>query len=320
MQIQSKFVLQRYTSKVPGLRNDCVSWNSSQDTPKITGVPPHVLLMSKVEELLQKFSALRVDIKGDIGGMLDIRGVGGSEFHTNQILDAIKNSAASAICVTEVSRLTDEESSDEDVIAITDEESAIISVDVDDSDHHPELLGIVERRRRSTAKKIMSKRKLTMGYHHGKLQVLPPLWKFPKMNAKQLIANWYVGNVREKIPPYALLSHNNVAHLGSAQTPNLGKTKLRQMRLVMTLIERYARIERCYEEDKNKWTTEYARVIWEKIGAKYIGAKFGGTNRNAELSWKTLYNKMMKAKAFSSCNLPSVLTPVSIHNIDIAIV
>ena len=65
-------------------------WNSTQDTPKITGVPPHVLLISKVEELLQKFSALRVDIKGDIGGMLDIRGVGGSEYHTNQILDAIK--------------------------------------------------------------------------------------------------------------------------------------------------------------------------------------------------------------------------------------
>jgi len=205
-------------------------------------------------------------------------------------------------------------------MVINDEESAIISADVDENDPHPELQGIVERKRRSTAKKIMSQRKLTMGYHHGKLQVLPPLWNFPKMNAKQLIDNWYVGNVREKIPPYALLSHHNVAHLGSVNTPNLGKTKLRQMRLVMTLIERYARIERCYEEDKNKWTTEYARVIWEKIGAKYIGAKFGGTNRNAELSWKTLYNKMMKAKAFSSCNLPSVLTPVSIHNIAIAIV
>ena len=89
----------------------------------------------------------------------------------------------------------------------------------------------------------------------------------------------------------------------------------------MTLIERYARIEQCYEEDKNKWTTEYARLIWEKIGAKYIGAKFGGKNRNAELSWKTLYNKMMKAKAFSSSNLPSLVTPLSpIHNIDIAIV
>ena len=56
-----------------------------------------------------------------------------------------------------------------------------------------------------------------------------------------------------------------------------------------------------------------------KIGAKYIGAKFGGKNRNAELLWKTMYNKMMKAKAFSSSNLPSFVAPLrTIHNIDIA--
>ena len=40
--------------------------------------------------------------------------------------------------------------------------------------------------------------------------------------------------------------------------------------------------------------------MWEKVGTKYIGAKFGGKNRNAELSWKTLFNKMMKAKAFTN--------------------
>ena len=139
-----------------------------------------------------------------------------------------------------------------------------------------------------------------MRYHHGKLQALPPWWQFPKMNAKQLMDNWYVGNTREKIPPLGMLSHQDVAHLGSAKTPNLGKVKLRQMRLVMSLIERYARIENCYEADKGKWTSEYTRIMWEKVGTKYIGAKFGGKNRNAELSWKTLFNKMMKAKAFTS--------------------
>lgn len=32
--------------------------------------------------------------ENDIGGMLHIRGVGGSECHTNQILDAMKKSQA----------------------------------------------------------------------------------------------------------------------------------------------------------------------------------------------------------------------------------
>ena len=68
----------------------------------------------------------------------------------------------------------------------------------------------------------------------------------------------------------------------------------------MSLIEQYARIKNCYEADKGKWASEYTRIMWKKVGTKYIGAKFGGKNRNAELSWKTLFNKMMKAKAFTS--------------------
>ena len=44
--------------------------------------------------------------------------------------------------------------------------------------------------------------------------------------------------------------------------------------------------------------------MWEKVGNEYIGAKFGGKNQNAKLSCNTLFNKMMKAKAFRSV-LPS---------------
>ena len=66
-------------------------WNSTEFTPKITGVPPHVLLMSKMENLLIKFDKMRGDIKEDFNGVLDNRGVGGSEYHTNQILEAIKS-------------------------------------------------------------------------------------------------------------------------------------------------------------------------------------------------------------------------------------
>lgn len=53
-------------------------WESSKFSPKITGVPPHVLLMAKMEELMLKFNTLRVDMKDDFGGILDHRGIGGS--------------------------------------------------------------------------------------------------------------------------------------------------------------------------------------------------------------------------------------------------
>ena len=91
-----------------------------------------------------------------------------------------------------------------------------------------------------------------MGYHHGKLQVLPPRWQCPKMNTKRLMDNWYVGNAREKIPPIGLLTYHNVVHLVTVKNPNLGKVKLRQMCLAMSLIERYAKFENWHEPDKGK--------------------------------------------------------------------
>ena len=53
-------------------------WNSTVDTPKITGVPPHVLLMAELEEIKIIFDALQNSIKNDIKDALDERGVGGS--------------------------------------------------------------------------------------------------------------------------------------------------------------------------------------------------------------------------------------------------
>lgn len=73
------------------------------------------------------------------------------------------------------------------------------------------------------------------------------------MNANQLINNWYIWNLRDNILPFTLLSHHNVAQLGSVNNLNAGKTKLRQMRLVIHLVKKYARIGQCYESDKDEW-------------------------------------------------------------------
>ena len=48
--------------------------------------------MDEMEVLKAKFEKLRLDINSDIKGMLNERGVGSNEFHTNSILDAIRES------------------------------------------------------------------------------------------------------------------------------------------------------------------------------------------------------------------------------------
>ena len=59
---------------------------------KINGVPPHVILMAEMDVLNAKFEKLWLDINDDIKWVLDKRGVGGNEFHTNSIIDAIRES------------------------------------------------------------------------------------------------------------------------------------------------------------------------------------------------------------------------------------
>ena len=48
--------------------------------------------------------------------------------------------------------------------------------------------------------------------------------------------------------------------------------------------------------NKDLWTSEYMKRMWEKIGEKYLISKFGGQNRNVDMSWEKLYNKMLKVK------------------------
>ena len=47
----------------------------------------------------------------------------------------------------------------------------------------------LERKKISEAKLKLKKRKLTVGFHHGRLQVLPVYWTFTDMTTKQFIVH-----------------------------------------------------------------------------------------------------------------------------------
>ena len=61
----------------------------------------------------------------------------------------------------------------------------------------------------------MKRRRVYVGFHNGKLQVLAPLWNFPKMTAKQLIDNWYIGDKKSGVPPFYYLTAKHVEHMGT---------------------------------------------------------------------------------------------------------
>ena len=103
---------------------------------------------------------------------------------------------------------------EEETICILDEDVYISDLTSDElsESESPEVRALGNCQWRYKTKEATKRRKLTIGFHHGQLQVLPPTWAFLKMNCKKLVHNLYVCNKGEWIPPLAMLSHNDVAH------------------------------------------------------------------------------------------------------------
>ena len=147
-----------------------------------------------------------------------------------------------------------------------------------------------------THRRGMNRRTLNFCFRCGGFHVLPPTSTYLRTTCKKLIDNWYVGNKREKIPLLQILSALNVVYLGTPGNRNAGKLKLRQMRCLMPTLGKYEKKEIKYLSNKALWTSEYVKIMWEKIGEKDLISKFDGQNGNGEMSWKTMYKNMLKAK------------------------
>ena len=65
------------------------SWNETKEVPELTGVPIHVLLMAEIDALWVKFNLIQVTKKHNINTALNERGIDGSNFYKNNILNVI---------------------------------------------------------------------------------------------------------------------------------------------------------------------------------------------------------------------------------------
>ena len=149
-------------------------------------------------------------------------------------------------------------------------------------------------------KRVMTRRWISVGFHNGKLKVLPSLWNFPKITAKQLIDKWYVEDKKSGVSPFYYLTAKHVEHLGTQNNKGLGGMNLRQMKSMIKVVERLGREKgRFRDMDGKHLNNEYEKVVWETVGP-IILRKYGPKNREAEMSWKTVYNNISKAKAFGN--------------------
>ena len=161
----------------------------------------------------------------------------------------------------------------------------------------------------------MKKRKIIVGFHHGKLNPLPSNWNFPKrLTVIALINMWHRGSTRDNVPAFKYLSAYNVAHIKQ------GKHTSQLMPKLMGKLKVFAE-EMDFWNPSHHWTGADVTTFWDKMWSKldpYLRTETQAKNgisfhksRQGQLSRRTCYNKMLKAGLFQRVYCPRVVQNTS---------
>lgn len=145
----------------------------------------------------------------------------------------------------------------------------------------------------------MKKRKLSVGFHHNKLNALPPDFVFPSMVVPQFISCYLVGDVEKNIPPLGTLSSADVMHFKSKKGKSIGNKVRGKMKPFMKIVEKYAREKGVWIKNKLDWTPALVTKMWDAISDEFA-ANFCKSKRPYELAWTACYDNMSKVNAFNN--------------------
>ena len=297
-------------------------WTKTADTPRFTGIPPHVQQLVKLEELERSLASAKDDIVNGVKAEMDKRGFSSTGFNTSEITEAI--SGMTEKIVKELLEQTDickkaavaaaGEATEQNqveraglVMHNEDEEWCSAQLRVEDVDINEdgeeeeaetatvaaERRELARKRRRKNETDQLNSRKLTVGVHHGRMNVLPQQWTFSSMTSLQLVQNWFIGDMRRNIPPLCNLDSKNVIHLkGGNRTRN-------KMKSFMRIVEEEAREKDVWIADPSKWDYRAATKMWEAIKPDF-SRKYCQTKRKRELAWSSVYANMSAANAFEN--------------------
>lgn len=274
-------------------------WDKTADTPSFTGIPPHVLMLCELEEVKKELRLVREGIIDGLKDAMDERGFASHDHNTKKIIDAM-NAQTQKIFETLAAR---DKNIDNIARSGQDEEAVVIEAEDAESDNeyeaeiqkdvgvtHEEVLAM--RKRRQKAREFQKKRKYTVGFHHGKFNILPANYVFPTYTCYEMVISWLVGD--GTIPPLWTLSPADVSHL------KYGRSTLSNMQSFMRIIEQYGRRRGKWLNNMKMWNYKSANTMWESIREDLKKDVLSKSNRKNEMSYKRAYNIMSEMNVFGN--------------------
>ena len=113
-----------------------------------------------------------------------------------------------------------------------------------------------------------------------------------KNDSKVASRKLVLGNLKNKILPFALLQNNHARHINGAIK------NLHMMKAFMKVAQRFPIKEEYSEEYKDKRDINYVQLLWEKVCIIYLNTKFNSKNCTVDVAQKTMHNCMLQKKVF----------------------
>jgi len=234
-------------------------WNKDVNSPVLTGIPPHILVLAQLDSLTRSQLTIADEVVTRIKEELDNRDIGGG-YHASRLISEMNESHSKIIdSISEVK-----------AIAL----SAALSPAGSEGHRDGSRSG---------------------AYHcyDGKFHRLPKGWIFPQLKLQPFIVMWLVGSVKTGVPPLKTLKACDVAHLGKRS-----RKTLCEMRKFAGAIEKAGRIVGLWKTDPDdKWDLKSATDLFHGIFKFFCfrGNKSLAFQRRYEaLSWKTIYNHYLR--------------------------
>ena len=300
-------------------------WELTPYSPKPTGIPPHVMLLNKLEGMEKQFSTYpelimngfrqeMKELRQSIKEELDNRNMGGPEYTAREIMKELM--AETKEMISEVANDLRKEmldSRESSTPSTHDEDDDNVSTGFEDSRSGDEVHdgisanqsparqnGSQKRKKSLHTSPSRKKRKVAVlnlesCFHPGTktgFVLPPPDYKFPSLTLSTLISSWYCGDLPRNVPPYRMLRGKDLPAIKRATQ------QLCMMKKLMFHVERAANIANrpALVIRRRAWTAQDCKALYDAVAHFFHIPDDKQNRRFAQLSWKSYYNLFNKRK------------------------
>ena len=255
-------------------------WNKTANTPVFTGLPPHVSILTKIEELKEALKTATDAILDGVKDDLDGRRLGSeSYFAKEEIVAEIKLMRADMTQRMEI--IARSSSSCALQVPYAQQEGFEVAVGGLGEDTQLPSDSAVTLFDRGTGHRFQ------YFCSAGGIRRLPENFVFPKMSLVTLITSWFSGNESVRTVPYKQLRAADIVKVKE-------RSKLSQMKKLISAVEIAAKREGIWNDlaqrQKGSWDVGSTVRLYEGVQHYFAYRSETMMRRRAQISWHTVYN------------------------------